>query len=421
VAASYAGAGPTASSGNDFPAAASGMALYINGSAIAATGSNVDYPGMTAGSDPVVIGKILGSFSEGSIRDVKIFNRELTASEVAELARGNDLGFSEEWAGAHGGLYSQDSSPSGEWTGVAATDADEAGPIGGVSNVLSLTVSGTGSAVHYATLNSSLSLSVGKRIRVSGKVFIPSTNSNADGFRIYLAGGDVFADLTSPTLDTWVPFSGEGLHGSGSYVIAMMDGGVLAFADAGGDDVIYLADIKITAVGNLASFSAERYDTSTNKLYDISDNAFVGTGTSVSLTGREQPVYETGTWTPAITFGGGSTGITYGAQEGYYTRIGDVVHIEGNLTLTAVGSDTGTAKLEGFPFTSRNTTDSAACINFSRAQNMASLTSQINGFLTNNTTAATLYDWGAAGSTGLTEANFTATTQIRFSGTYQIQ
>jgi len=93
VAASYAGAGPTASSGNDFPAAASGMALYINGSAIAATGSNVDYPGMTAGSDPVVIGKILGSFSEGSIRDVKIFNRELTASEVAELARGNDLIF----------------------------------------------------------------------------------------------------------------------------------------------------------------------------------------------------------------------------------------------------------------------------------------------------------------------------------------
>ncbi|MGA1712222.1 MAG: LamG domain-containing protein, partial [bacterium] len=82
VAASYAGAGPTAASGNDFSAAASGMALYINGSAIAATGSNVDYPGMTAGSDPVIIGKILGSFSEGSIRDVKIFNRELTATEV---------------------------------------------------------------------------------------------------------------------------------------------------------------------------------------------------------------------------------------------------------------------------------------------------------------------------------------------------
>jgi hypothetical protein len=100
VAASYAGAGPTASSGNDFSAASSSMTLYINGSAIDATGSNVDYPGMTAGSDPVIIGKILGSFSEGSIRGVKIFNRELTADEVAELARGNDLGFADEWSGA---------------------------------------------------------------------------------------------------------------------------------------------------------------------------------------------------------------------------------------------------------------------------------------------------------------------------------
>jgi len=421
VAASYAGAGPTASSGNDFPAAASGMALYINGSAIAATGSNVDYPGMTAGSDPVVIGKILGSFSEGSIRDVKIFNRELTASEVAELARGNDLGFSEEWAGAHGGLYSQDSSPSGEWTGVAATDADEAGPIGGVSNVLSLTVSGTGSAVHYATLNSSLSLSVGKRIRVSGKVFIPSTNSNADGFRIYLAGGDVFADLTSPTLDTWVPFSGEGLHGSGSYVIAMMDGGVLAFADAGGDDVIYLADIKITAVGNLASFSAERYDTSTSKLYDISDNAFVGTGTSVTLTGREVPVYETGTWTPTITFGGGSTGIAYGAQEGYYTRVGNTVHITCVISLTSKGSDTGSAVVEGLPFTSRNTSGSAQTIGPVLATTMASLGSVPCAVAGDATSNAQLFDSSASGFSFLDDTNFNNTSAIRFSGTYQIQ
>jgi hypothetical protein len=340
---------------------------------------------------------------------------------VAELARGNDLGFSEEWAGAHGGLYSQDSSPSGEWTGVAATDADEAGPIGGVSNVLSLTVSGTGSAVHYATLNSSLSLSVGKRIRVSGKVFIPSTNSNADGFRIYLAGGDVFADLTSPTLDTWVPFSGEGLHGSGSYVIAMMDGGVLAFADAGGDDVIYLADIKITAVGNLASFSAERYDTSTSKLYDISDNAFVGTGTSVSLTGREVPVYTTGTWTPTITFGGGSTGVTYSQQEGNYTRIGRIVYVSGYFVLTSKGTDTGSAKINGLPFTAVNLGSQTESFVVNRTANMASLTSAITGNVDDNASTFALFDHGAAGSTTVDDTNFTNTSVIRFSGTYQIQ
>src|SRR5210317_1892821 len=39
--------------------------------------------------------------------------------------------------------------------------------------------------------------------------------------------------------------------------------------------------------------------------------------------------YETGTWTPTVSFGGGITGITYSLQKGTYTRIGDTVHLAG--------------------------------------------------------------------------------------------
>jgi hypothetical protein len=394
------------------------MELYLNGVLQTnVTRSSSGYTGMSNTAQAVDIGRYFGSVeAKGSIRDVKIFNRELTASEIAELARGNDLGFSEEWGGAYGGVYTQDATPSGEWAAIAGSVSDEAGPIVGKSNVLGYTVD-TALASHYARLPSVFT--AGKRYRVSFDYLVDAANDVVTSLRIY--DGSFYAGAFTPTAGTWNRVTVELEPSIVNLRIYASQGTTTSIQDPAGDDKFYIDGLTITEVGTLADFRAERYDTSTNKLYDISDNAFVGTGTSVSLTGREQPVYETGTWTPSITFGGGSTGITYSAQEGYYTRIGDVVHIEGNLTLTAVGSDTGTAKLEGFPFTSRNTTDSAACINFSRAQNMASLTSQINGFLTNNTTAATLYDWGAAGSTGLTEANFTATTQLRFSGTYKIQ
>ena len=416
-------------SGNDsataFASATDAMSLYVNGIAVAATGTTGNYIGLSGTSQTVSIGRdrTSGTYATADYRDIKIFNRELTASEVAELARGNDLGFSEEWAGANGGIYTQDATPSGEWTAVNSVDSDEAGPVDGKSNVLRLTAN-AGPGLHYQYQSL---FTFGKRYRIRFSYRIPSGQSNVDGIAVYVGSNNVTTIVapSTKTLDTWVLVDTEFVASASANVdrlyMYMTDGTSRNFVDTGGDDYLDIAEMVITEIGTLADFRSERYDTSTNKLYDLSDNAFVGTGTSVSLTGREVPVYETGTWTPTITFGSGSTGITYSAQEGYYTRIGDVVHLEGNITLTATGTDTGTAKIEGLPFTARNTTDSGSTLVMGRASNMASLTSAFNGLINNNTTNATLYDWGAAGSTGLTEANFTATTQIRFSGTYQIQ
>lgn len=85
-----------------FSASEDGTVLYVNGQAIAATAANnASYTGQQNTSQPLWIGR-QGSttYANGSIRDVKIFNRELTASEIAELARGNDFGFADEWGGA---------------------------------------------------------------------------------------------------------------------------------------------------------------------------------------------------------------------------------------------------------------------------------------------------------------------------------
>ena len=61
--------------------------------------------------------------------------------------------------------------------------------------------------------------------------------------------------------------------------------------------------------------------------------------------------YEEGTWTPGASFGGGTTGITYHADNGgRYTRVGSLVTLTGYLRLSNKGSSTGTARITGLPF-----------------------------------------------------------------------
>ena len=64
--------------------------------------------------------------------------------------------------------------------------------------------------------------------------------------------------------------------------------------------------------------------------------------------------YEEGSWTPSITLGGGSTGMTYSRQEGHYTKIGRQVFAQFRITLTNKGTSTGQLRINGLPFTSAN-------------------------------------------------------------------
>ena len=59
--------------------------------------------------------------------------------------------------------------------------------------------------------------------------------------------------------------------------------------------------------------------------------------------------YQEGTWTPTITFGGASIGVTYAQQAGTYTIIGDRCFGTGYITLSSKGSSVGAAKMSGLP------------------------------------------------------------------------
>ena len=63
--------------------------------------------------------------------------------------------------------------------------------------------------------------------------------------------------------------------------------------------------------------------------------------------------HKEGTWTPGISFGGGTTGITYSTQKGIYTRIGKLVTAQFSIALTSNGSSAGIACITGLPIAAR--------------------------------------------------------------------
>lgn len=130
--------------------------------------------------------------------------------------------------------------------------------------------------------------------------------------------------------------------------------------------------------------------------------------------------YETGNWTPSITFGGGSTGIAYSYQEGVYTRIGDVVNCSCIFQLSDKGTDTGDAVITGLPFVAKSASSDIFVANFGRYANLSGLTSCVEGAILNGTSTIRLNDVGSTGSTNLQSTNFTNTSLLRFSATYQI-
>lgn len=130
--------------------------------------------------------------------------------------------------------------------------------------------------------------------------------------------------------------------------------------------------------------------------------------------------YEEGTFTPGVTFGGGSTGMTFGAQVGSYTKIGQRVLFEIYILLTAKGSSTGTALVTGLPFTTNSATNNLSTPSVSATNLAAGVTTSVVTQLSPGGTTVNLLSYAAGAQALLTEASFTDTTQIIMSGSYRV-
>jgi hypothetical protein len=128
--------------------------------------------------------------------------------------------------------------------------------------------------------------------------------------------------------------------------------------------------------------------------------------------------YEEGTFTPGLTFGGGSTGMTFFDRAGVYTKIGRQVSCTIYLALTAKGSSTGEAILTGLPFTNGNYnrgSQSPASIRFDQI----TYTGTLQPYLANSSSGIRFQYVTEAGSdVTVTNSNFTDGAEMSITVTY---
>ena len=142
--------------------------------------------------------------------------------------------------------------------------------------------------------------------------------------------------------------------------------------------------------------------------HGIDFSATSGTGTSELLDD-----YEEGSWTGTVDFGGGTTGITYSARQGRYTKIGRLVHASFVITLSNKGSSNGNTTISGLPFTATNDSDDRINGTISLYGSMYNITSNIMAYNTTNQTSFYLYDGNATTNTALTDSNWSNSGHIR--------
>lgn len=127
-------------------------------------------------------------------------------------------------------------------------------------------------------------------------------------------------------------------------------------------------------------------------------------GSSVWLGSGEQ------SWTPALTFGGGSTGLTYSTQAGQYVTIGNLVVAEFNIVLSAKGSSTGSAAIS-LPVTAGGSNRVGFGI-VSAYSGAVGLTGWPHGSIVASGTVCTLQQFGATAGAALADTNFGNSTAI---------
>jgi len=170
----------------------------------------------------------------------------------------------------------------------------------------------------------------------------------------------------------------------------------------------------------LAHFDSTGLDMNQNEVFDVSALSFVAVPTAAD----QLDYYEEGSWTPEIwdQSNNGSEGQTYSKQYGRYTRIGDVVFVEGHVVLTSIGSLAGanTVRLGNFPFAPDVASEGAFAVS---DWNITS-----NGAAGENVTIENLgasyfnireHD-SATGPTTVSITDFGASGMLKFSGHYFI-
>jgi hypothetical protein len=174
-------------------------------------------------------------------------------------------------------------------------------------------------------------------------------------------------------------------------------------------DTLYVALTGDQTVAGVKTFSSNPV---------VSGGGIVFPGTQVPSAGANTlDDYEEGTWTPAIAFGGGTTGVTYSTQGGLYTKIGRMVTVQGAFVLSSNGTSAGAVTITGLPFTNGGL---ATTVHFGYYTGMAGLTGALKGYITAGSAVINVVQSAAAAIAAITDANTSDTSTLIFTATFTV-
>jgi hypothetical protein len=238
----------------------------------------------------------------------------------------------------------------------------------------------------------------------------------------YFTGGRVGIGNSSPATNASGTADDLVVGNGGDHGITIYSGtgasGRLFFSDGTGA-ATYRGYIRYDHGSNSMLFgtnSSQRWAiNSSGALVSSGGGIDFGSGASTTIS-----TYEVGTFTPSMNFAGGTSGLTYSQQIGYYTRIGDRVFVSGVIILSALGSSSGNAEITGLPEVSSN----ASAYYHDHLQiipgSMSGLTGIVASQIVAGTSTARLLQSSSTGFPFLNASFFTNTSSIGFSGQYHV-
>ena len=229
---------------------------------------------------------------------------------------------------------------------TSASNNTAVGYQSGYSNTIGSNSSYFGYQSGYANIDGTYNLGIGRA------ALAQATNSNNNIAIGYFALGGITTTATS--LNTAVG------NESGSAITTGSKNSILG-AFTGNQDSLDIRTASNYVV--LSDGDGNRQITMKEGQTLALDSAVPNSGTGITFPATQSASsnantlddYEEGTWTPAVTFGGGATGVTYGGSNGgTYTKVGRIVTVCGILDLTSKGSSTGNISITGLPFSGSN-------------------------------------------------------------------
>lgn len=214
---------------------------------------------------------------------------------------------------------------------------------------------------------------------------------------------DVYPNLTTAT--------GAPLAGALMYVYAAGTTTLLTVYQ----DSLYATPATNPVVADASAVFAATYIKSASSPYKLVYKTPAGVTVMTIDNIAVKALYSTGTWTPGMAFGGSSSGVTYSAQGGRYTKIGGLVYFDGAIVLTNNGSGSGAATITGLPVT----VGAGQPVVIGGYSGFSSLSFSPVGSTSGGGTTISLYQGAATATSALTDSNIGNSAVLSFSGWYE--